>query len=282
MLMVILSHFQARQLIEARESGQAVVRVSLDLNRTQSEVRIQPESVLFPVGESLDWKSIQEICDSETNCYRIEENRLIAIKGFSEFSGRVYGLMPTVSAPTMLISGIPMHRIKDTNPHQDTLNKIKAIAPIRGDVLDTTTGLGYTAIEAAKTARHVTTIEIDPTAQEIARFNPWSHALFDTPNITQIIGDAFDEISIFEPESFSIILHDPPMFSLAGDLYSLAFYQQAFRVLKHAGRIFHYIGDPESKSGARVTAGVIRRLQDAGFKRIVRAPRAFGVVASKG
>jgi predicted methyltransferase len=71
------------------------------------------------------------------------------------------------------------------------------------------------------------------------------------------------------------------MFSLAGDLYSLAFYQQALRVLKHHGRMFHYIGAPESKSGARVTAGVIRRLQDAGFRRVVGAPRAFGVVAHK-
>ena len=171
----------------------------------------------------------------------------------------------------MLISGIPMHRIKDTNPHQDTLNKIKAIAPVKGDVLDTTTGLGYTAIEAAKTARLVITIEIDPIAQEIARLNPWSRALFNNPKITQVIGDAFDKIEQFDAESFSTILHDPPMFSLAGDLYSLAFYQQAFRVLKPNGRIFHYIGDPQSKSGARVTAGVIRRLQEAGFKRVIRA-----------
>ncbi len=181
----------------------------------------------------------------------------------------------------MLISGIPMHRIKDTNPSQDTLDKIKAIAPLKGDVLDTTTGLGYTAIEAAKTARRVVTIEIDPTAQEIARLNPWSQGLFGNPNIKQIIGDAFDEIEKFEEESFSAIIHDPPMFSLAGDLYSLALYQQAFRALKHNGQIFHYIGDPESKSGARVTAGVIRRLQEAGFQRVRRAPRAFGVVAHK-
>src|SRR5215216_5434548 len=279
--MVVLSHLQARQLIEARKSGQPVATVSIDLNLTESEIRLKPEYVLFPTGESLDWKSIEEISSSETACYYMENNEPKAIKGFSEFSGRFYGLMPTTSAPTMLISGIPMHRIKDTNPHQDTINKIKAIAPVKGDVLDTTTGLGYTAIEAAKTARHVTTIEIDPTAQEIARFNPWSQALFGNPNITQIIGDAFDEIRKFESESFSVIIHDPPMFSLAGELYSLAFYQQAYRVLKQTGRIFHYIGDPESKSGARVTAGVIRRLQEAGFKRVIRAPRAFGVVAYK-
>lgn len=279
--MVVLSYLQARQIIEARKSGQPVVNVSLDLNLTESEVRLQPECVLLPAGESLDWKSLEEISGNETACYTVEGNAAKAIKGFSEFSGRVYGLMPTASAPTMLVSGIPMHRIKDTNPHQDTLNKIKTVAPIKGDVLDTTTGLGYTAIEAAKTARRVVTIEIDPTAQAIARLNPWSRALFEDPKITQLIGDAFDEIEKFEAESFSTIIHDPPMFSLAGDLYSLAFYQQAFRVLKHNGRIFHYIGDPESKTGARVTAGVIRRLQEAGFRRVRRAPRAFGVVAYK-
>jgi len=279
--MVVLSHLQARQLIEARKSGQPVATVSIDLNLTESEIRLKPEYVLFPTGESLDWKSIEEISSSETACYYVENNEPKAIKGFSEFSGRFYGLMPTTSAPTMLISGIPMHRIKDTNPHQDTINKIKAIAPVKGDVLDTTTGLGYTAIEAAKTARHVTTIEIDPMAQEIARLNPWSQTLFKNPKITQVIGDAFDEIKGFDAESFSAIIHDPPMFSLAGDLYSLAFYQQAFRVLKHNGRIFHYIGDPESKTGARVTKGVLRRLQEAGFTRVIRAPRAFGVVAYK-
>ena len=279
--MIVLSYLQAKQIIEARERDQSVVTVSTDLNLTESEIRLQSENVLFPTGERLDWKSIEEISANETACYYVENNASKAINGFSEFSGRFYGLMPTNSAPTMLISGIPMHRIKDTNPHQDTLNKIKAIAPVNGDVLDTTTGLGYTAIEAAKTARHVITIEIDPTAQEIARLNPWSKALFNNPKIAQVIGDAFDEIEQFDAESFSTILHDPPMFSLAGDLYSLAFYQQAFRVLKPNGRIFHYIGDPQSKSGARVTAGVIRRLQEAGFKRVIRAPRAFGVVAHK-
>src|SRR3970282_1077847 len=196
--MVVLSYLQVRQIIEARESGRSAVMVSIDLNLTESQIRLQPEYVLFPTGESLDWKSIEEISGNETVCYYVENNAPKAIKGFSEFSGRVYGLMPTASAPTMLISGIPMHRIKDTDPHQDTLQKIKAIAPIKGGVLDTTTGRGYTAIERGKTARRVVTIEIDPTAQEIARLNPWSQALFGDPKITQLIGDAFDEIEKFE------------------------------------------------------------------------------------
>src|SRR6476620_1618629 len=225
--MIVLSYLQAIQMLEARKNGQSAVTASTDLNLTQSEINLQPEGVLFPTGERLDWKSLEEISSNETACYSVENNEARAIKAFSEFSGRFYGLMGTDSAPTMLISGIPMHRIKDTNPYRDTLSKIKAISPLHGDILDTTTGLGYTAIEAAKTARHVTTIEIDPTAQEIARLNPWSKDLFDNPKITQVIGDAFDEIEKFEAESFSAIIHDPPMFSLAGDLYSLAFYRQA-------------------------------------------------------
>ena len=95
------------------------------------------------------------------------------------------------------------------------------------------------------------------------------------------MGDAFEVVPGFADESFSRILHDPPTFSLAGDLYAGAFYQQLHRVLKRGGRLFHYIGDPNSKASGNVTKGVMRRLQDAGFKRVVRRPEAFGVVAYK-
>ena len=72
---------------------------------------------------------------------------------------------------------------------------MRTIAPLSGRVLDTCTGLGYTAIEAAKTAEQVITIELDPTALEVARLNPWSRELFENPRIQQIVGDAFDEIA---------------------------------------------------------------------------------------
>jgi predicted methyltransferase len=69
--------------------------------------------------------------------------------------------------------------------------------------------------------------------------------------------------------------------ALAGELYGLGFYQELYRVLKRGGRLFHYIGDPESHSGAKVTRGVMDRLQRAGFGRVERRPAAFGVVAFK-
>jgi predicted methyltransferase len=268
-------------MLKAKLDGQSAMVTSTDLGLTKSEVKLYPDCVSFANDENLTWKNIEKIYANETACFLVENHTLQIICGFSEHSGLYYSLMPTESAPTMLISGIPMHRIKGTNPYLDTLSKIKAVAPVRGRVLDTASGLGYTAIEAAKTAVHVVTIEIDPLAQEIARLNPWSQALFDNPKITKIIGDSFEEVERFESESFSCIIHDPPTLSLAGELYSGAFYQQAFRLLKHNGRMFHYIGDPDSKIGARVTKGVVHRLQDSGFTRVTHKPQAFGVVAYK-
>jgi hypothetical protein len=244
-------------------------------------VAITPEGVVFPDGERVDWQSLEKIRASEVNCFLVEENTIKSIQVFSEYTNRVCSLMPTRGAPSMLIAGFVMHRIKDVDPMQDTLRKIASIKPVVGRVLDTATGLGYTAIEAAKTAEQVVTIELDPGAQEIARLNPWSQPLFDNPKIEQIMGDAYEVVQTFEDESFARIIHDPPTFSLAGDLYSGAFYRQLFRILKRGGRLFHYIGDPNSKASGGVTKGALRRLQEAGFTRVVRKPEAFGVVAYK-
>lgn len=279
--LIILSHFQATPLLQARREGRPCAETSTDLGLTAVEVHLCPESVQFPGGEELNWETLEEIAASQNACFHYVRGSARKIDTFSEFTGRYYSLMPTTAAPTMLISGIPMHRIKDTDPFRDTLSKIRSIAPIAGRVLDTSTGLGYTAIEAAKTAEQVITIELDPAVLEIARLNPWSQSLFDNPAIQQIVGDSFQEIAEFEGGSFSRIIHDPPTLSLAGDLYSLAFYRQAHRVLKHGGRMFHYVGSPESKSGARVTSGVVRRLQEAGFRQVHRRPKAFGLVAYK-
>ncbi len=277
---LILSHFQANALLEARRAGRSTAITSLDLGLTDTEVTLTPDRLILP-DQVLLWSEIEEITRHDTACFVVENNHAQMIRGFSDLTGRVYGLMPTAAAPTMLISGLPMHRIKGTNPQQDTLAKIKALAPITGRVLDTCTGLGYTAIEAAKTAEHVITIELDPTAQEMARYNPWSRSLFDNPKIVQIIGDAFEIVPSFEDGVFDCILHDPPMLSLAGELYSGEFYRECWRVLRRNGKLFHYIGDPDSRSGARTTKGVVRRLQEAGFARVIAKPQAFGVAAYK-
>ena len=281
MPLIVLSHVEAKNILNARKAGHASVAVSLDLGMSTAEVAIEPVGVRLPDKQVLTWRHLEKIRSSERGCFLIEDNTPDKIQVFSEATNRLYSLMPTEAAPTMLVSGIPMHRVKGIDPYRDTLRKIKAIAPVVGRVLDTATGLGYTAIEAARTAEHVVTIEIEPAALEVARLNPWSQPLFANPRITQIVGDTIEEIEGFEDGTFARIIHDPPAFNLAGDLYSGAFYRQLFRVLRRGGRLFHYVGDLESKSGRTVARGAARRLQQAGFSRVVRRPRAFGLVAYK-
>jgi predicted methyltransferase len=278
---IVLSHVQTAVLLAARRVGQAAAEVSLDLGLTAVAVGLDAHGVALPDGENLAWHHVEEMDDSERGCFLVEGGEPCKIQFFSETSNRLYSLMPTEGAPTMLVSGIPMHRFKGIDPHHDTLLKIKTIAPVTGRVLDTATGLGYTAIEAAKTAEEVTTVEIEPAALEVARLNPWSRRLFDNPRITQMVGDVYDEIETFDDEAFDRVIHDPPAFNLAGDLYAGLFYRELFRVLRRKGRLFHYIGDLESKSGRTVGKGAIRRLQEAGFSRVVRHPEAFGLAAYK-
>jgi len=278
---IILSYVQAEPLLAAYKKGLQSVEISPDLGLSTLTVQVNADGVLFPSGEQVNWHNVEKIKKASSNCFVVVDGGIKSIQVFSEDTNRVCSLLPTRRTPSMLIAGFTMHRIVDTDPMEDTLKKIATITPITGRVLDTATGLGYTAIEAAKTAEQVITIELDAGAQQIARLNPWSQALFDNPKIQQVMGDAFEVVPTFAAESFSRIVHDPPVFSLAGELYAGVFYQQLFRVLKRGGRLFHYIGDLNSKSSGTVTRGVLKRLQEAGFARVVRRPEAYGVVAYK-
>ena len=278
---IVLSHIQAAVLLNAHRKQQSSVITSLDLSLTTSNVELSVRGVTFPDGQHLSWVQVAEIIKMENACFRLEANSLHKIQAFSEETNCFCSLMPTKGAPTLLIAGFPMHRIKNTDPYKDTLSKIKAIAPTSGRVLDTTTGLGYTAIEASRTAQEVITVELDLTVLEIARQNPWSAKLFNNPKISQLIGDSSEVITEFPNGTFTHIVHDPPTFSLAGELYSGAFYRELFRVLRRGGRLFHYIGDLDSQLGHRVAKGAIQRLKEAGFANAKPYPLAFGIVASK-
>lgn len=278
--MHVFSHYQTTDLLAHRSDIGKVIKVSADLGRTLTDVTVHSEGIAL-TDALLTWDAISIINNHLTSCYTLQDNEIEKIGAFSEETGRVYTLYPTQSAPTMLVSGLSMHRIKNSNPFQDTLEKVKAIRPVIGRVLDTTTGLGYTAIEAARTATDVITVEIDPAAQQIVAANPWSSELKTAGNIEQKMGDSFDVVQTFDDGIFQRIIHDPPMFSHAGALYSATFYTHLYRILAAKGTLFHYIGNPESHSGARTTRGVIERLKAAGFRRVVRRPQAFGVVAMR-
>jgi predicted methyltransferase len=79
--------------------------------------------------------------------------------------------------------------------------------------------------------------------------------------------------------SVQAILHDPPRFGIAGELYSQVFYDELARVLMPRGLMFHYTGRPNRlTSGRDVPAEVAHRLRAAGF---TTALSGDGVLATK-
>ena len=231
---------------------------------------------------------------------------------YSNTIDRVCALCPSDSvnpelAPTALIAGFSMHRFGlGVDPKEDTRRKIASLKPYKGNtlaVLDVCTGLAYTAIMASEleNVSSVTTIELDPTMTQICAMNPHSKGLFgrakNTTNkrsedggeddeknniISQLYGNAFDVIQTLPDRAFDRIIHDPPTFALAGELYGEKFYSELFRVLKPSGRVYHYTGDPSSNvAGGGGVRGIVKRMKLVGFESVEIDQHAHGVVAAK-
>lgn len=277
---MIIFYAQAQQLLEALKKGLKEIEISLNLNKTLSKVNIQDKVFIFPDNQKLEESQLKKPLKDDASCFLIRDNSLIKIQLFSEQTNKFYKLVPTKDAPTLEISGIRMHVTKEMSPMEDTKRKLEAIAPVKGFVLDTCMGLGYTAIFASKTADFVITCEKDENVIEIAHHNPWSKELFNNKKISVLKTDIFKEIKAFKANMFDAVIHDPPRLALASELYSLEFYRQLCRVLKNNGKLYHYTGSPGSRyRKINLSGNVSKRLRIAGFKGIRRAH--YGLAAKK-
>lgn len=266
---MIITHSQAQQLLAASMAGFREIEISLDLNKTLSKIKIQNNEFIFPDNQKLNESQLKKPIKDYTSCFLVKDNSFIKIQLFSNETNKFYKLVPTNDAPTIEISGIRMHATKDITPIEDTNKKIESIAPVKGFVLDTCMGLGYTAIAATKSADFVFTCERDENVIEIAKYNPWSQELFNSKKISIIKTDVFEEIKKFKSSMFDIVIHDPPRLSLSTLLYSLDFYRQIFRVLKKNGKLYHYTGNPGSRNrNVNLPGNVSKRLKEAGFREI--------------
>ncbi len=275
----LITKFTAKKIIEAAEKGHQIVKATLDLGFTREDVIIE-DGVALIRGCPINLLKLIEVLDSDA-VFIIECGELQKI-AFSS-NGKYYKLkcIAENTAPTLEISGIHMHRIRNVTPWQDTLMKIRAARIVRGvKVLDICTGLGYTAIASImKGAKRVLTIEKDENVLKIASLNPWSKMLMDK-RIEIILGDALEVISELGNEEFDRIIHDPPRFSLAGELYSGKFYRELYRVLRKGGILYHYTGQPGVKRRINIIQGISRRLREAGFA--VKIDRkTMGIIAFK-
>lgn len=210
--------------------------------------------------------------------YYLDESGVEKISFFSQNTNRFYKLVPTHDWPTISIGSVPMHRLK--SPLKDTQSKIRALRPY-GYCMDTCMGMGYTAFLLAKEAKKVITFEKDENVFLLARLNPFSRKMFSTHNITIKKDDVAQGILKIKSGCFDCILHDPPTLKLAGELYSDRFYSQMHRVLQRRGRLFHYTPLYKIKQGFDFPATIMRRLKKTGFKNLVYARGAGGIICSK-
>lgn len=202
---------------------------------------------------------------------------------FSPSTKLQVGLYATeTGTPALMVGGFPMHRHKGIDPWASSLAMVNAVPRVYGRILDTTCGLGYVTLSAAKRAVRVTTLEVDPAVCDLHHASPWSAQLYTSPNITVVNESCLSFVTSQPSGSYDVIFHDPPTVQIAGDLYSKTFYAELLRLLSRKGVLFHYIGSPESRNGSTMMRGTKRRLSEAGFEKVVQIDSAFGLLAFKG
>ncbi len=270
-----LTSYNIATLISALQQGLDSVEISPDLNFSQIKLNLDEKSVVL-AGKTFTLGKLIELQRKLTGIILVESGRQEALESFNH---HYYKLRPTQSAPTIEIDGIKMHRTLGIDPWEDSRIKASYVVNPGNRVLDTCGGLGYTAIWALKLgASKVVSCEINHNIIRLRSKNPYSQAL-NNDRIELIEGDIIGQIDGFRTSEFDAVIHDPPRFSLAGELYSLEFYDKISRVLKPKGKLFHYTGNPYSKGrGKRFIQGIVQRLNNAGFKTFLKS-EGCGVIA---
>ena len=269
----------ARRIIGAMERGEACVDVSLDLNLTGSTCALVGDELVLDADNRLSRMQLRQMAGKENRIFILEDGELelLEIRDDGYFK-----LVPTDQAPLLEISGVKMHISKGISPFESA-GQMAAQVVKKGDrVLDTCSGLGYAAAAALKLgAREVVSVERSSTVMALREKNPWSQGIF-SPAIQLVHADINDFIRELAAESFDAVIHDPPRFSLAGELYGERFYREIHRVLKRRGALFHYTGNPQVvKRGTSFVDQAAQRLRAAGFAKVDKVAALMGVTAYK-
>lgn len=263
----------------ARELLGGALRVSLDLGRSEVGVEHVEGGVLLPDGSLVGRGDLERIAGQEGAVFFPRDGVILQVALAGD---HFFKLLPTGGAPTVEIDGVRMHRTRGTTPDADAGLKLDALGAGGCRVLDTCAGLGYTALGAAgRGAELVVSVELRPEVLRIAELNPWSGGLMGG-DVRLILGDAFHVVEAFPDAFFDCVIHDPPTFSHAGHLYGGEFYSRLSRVLRPGGRLFHYTGEPGSRSrGVDLRRGVMERLRRAGFRGLRWDDRVLGVLGER-
>jgi uncharacterized protein len=248
-------------LCATARAGNAIVDCSLDLDRSTTQVEVGAKSWRW---QGREWPFLER-CDERTIYYWSGAE----FQPVARYSTALFKLVPTQwGAPTFEIDGIKMLPTAHVSPYEDARRKVELIRPRGKVILDTCGGLGYFAAWCLQgQATQVLSYEKNADVIWLRTLNPWSPQKDPEDDRLRLThGDVIAAIGSFADASVDAILHDPPRFGIAGELYSQAFYDQLARVLKRKGSLFHYTGSPNKlTTGRDVPREVQRRLARAGF-----------------
>ncbi|BFI96483.1 MAG: MnmC family methyltransferase [Rhodanobacter sp.] len=273
----LLTRATALALLAARDAGDAEWHGSLDLGRSTGIASLQADGWLWR-GERYPWPT--SVPKERAIHYWDGEDFAAAAR----YAGALIKLVPTEwDVPTFEIDGIKMLPTSKASPLDDARRKVALVEPRGKTVLDTCGGLGYFAaccLEAG--AARIHSFEKNPDVLWLRTLNPWSPDPAAPASGGRLIlahADVSQAIAQVADASVDALLHDPPRFGIAGELYALAFYRELARVLRRGGRLFHYTGSPNRlTSGRDVPREVAKRLEQAGFE---AKPALDGVLATR-
>ncbi|KZC43521.1 methyltransferase [Rhodanobacter sp. FW510-R12] len=254
----------AQALLAARDAGAGEWAGSLDLGRSNGSASVQTDTWRWQ-GQRYPYP--HKLKDRTIHYWDGDDFAPVA-----RYAGSLIKLVPTEwGAPTFEIDGIKMLPTAKESPVADARRKVALVEPRGKVVLDTCGGLGYFAaccLEAG--VARILSFEKNADVLWLRTLNPWSpdpDAPASGGRLQLTHADVSQAIAQIADASVDALLHDPPRFGIAGELYAQAFYDQLARVLRKGGWLFHYTGSPNKlTSGRDVPREVARRLEKAGFK----------------
>src|ERR1700690_1129912 len=246
------------QLRGASRERRGSVECSMDLRRSTSIVEVADDGWTwngdrFPYPAACKDRTIYHWCGAR-------------FEPVARYTSCLIKLVPTEwGPPTFETDGINILPTSRGCPNADAEHKVGLIEPRGKAILDACGGLGYFAAWCLQgMAASVLSYEKNPDVLWLRGLKPWSPAAGGRVVLNR--GDIVKAIGALPERSFDAILHDPPRFGIAGELYSQNFYDQLARVLAPKGKLFHYTGTPNQlTSGRNVPREVWRRLGRSGF-----------------
>lgn len=204
-------------LLAARAAGARAWTGSFDLGRTTEDVAVD--------ADAWRWRGAAYAYPSRLKDRTIHFWDGDGFEPISRYAGSLIKLVPTQwGVPTFEIDGIKMLCTSKHSPMDDARQKVALVEPRGRVVLDTCGGLGYFAACCldAGVAR-IVSYEKNVDVLWLRTLNPWS----PDPDAAEASGrlelthaDVVQAITHIADASMDAVLHDPPRFGIAGELYS--------------------------------------------------------------